>query len=163
MGQLLTDLLTYTELTVKEEEEALEPVDLNVVVEKAMEDLGTLIEQSGASITKETLPVIRGHESNFVQLFQNLIANAIKYRSGRPLAINISAERVADDWRLSVRDNGIGIAPEYHEIIFGVFKRLHGSKIPGTGIGLAICRRVVERFGGRIWVNRRLIKAQPFC
>lgn len=162
MGQLLTDLLTYTELTVKEEDEAFEPVDLNVVVEKAMADLGMMIEQSGALITRDTLPVIRGHESNFVQLFQNLIANAIKYRSDRPLTIKISAERFADGWRLSVSDNGMGIAPEYHEVIFGVFKRLHGSKIPGTGIGLAICRRVVERFGGRIWVESEVDQGSTF-
>jgi signal transduction histidine kinase len=91
---------------------------------------------------------------HFVQLFQNLVGNAIKYRAGeRAPVIRVSARRSANEWIFSVEDNGIGIAPEYHRKVFGVFKRLHGKQVPGTGIGLAICQKVVERYGGRIWVE----------
>ena len=94
-----------------------------------------------------------GHRAHFVQLVQNLISNAIKYRAQRPPRIHISAEWKEGHWVLAVADNGIGIAPEHHQKIFGVFKRLHGKNVPGTGIGLAICQRVVERYKGRIWVE----------
>jgi light-regulated signal transduction histidine kinase (bacteriophytochrome) len=90
-----------------------------------------------------------------VQLFQNLIGNALKYRSEQPPQIHVSAIKEDKMWRLAVADNGIGIDPQYHQKVFGVCKRLHGGKIPGTGIGLAICQRVVGRSGGRIWVESR--------
>jgi light-regulated signal transduction histidine kinase (bacteriophytochrome) len=88
-----------------------------------------------------------------IQLFQNLISNSIKYRGEEAPRIHVSAERGAEGWLFSVRDNGIGIDPQYADRVFGMFKRLHGSEVPGTGIGLAICKRVVERQGGRIWVE----------
>jgi len=96
---------------------------------------------------------VRAHETRFVQLFQNLIGNAIKYRGSNPPKVHITAERQDANWLFSVRDNGIGIQPEYAQQIFGVFKRLHGNAYQGTGIGLAICQRIVERYGGRIWVE----------
>jgi signal transduction histidine kinase len=89
----------------------------------------------------------------FVQLLQNLISNAIKYHGAAPPRVHISAEQCQNEWRFAVADNGIGIEPEYHQTIFGVFKRLHGASVPGTGMGLAICQRVVERSGGRIWLE----------
>lgn len=161
MEQLLADLLAYTQLTV-EEEEISEFVDLNGVVEKTLDNLKTQIDQSEARITSAALPIVRGRESHYVQLFQNLISNAIKYRSERAPEIRISAEREGDCWRISVSDNGMGIDAAYHEQVFGVFKRLHSSKIPGTGIGLAICRRVVELFGGSIWVESKVEDGSTF-
>ena len=162
MSNLLTDLLNYTQLSVSEKEVTLEPVDLSAVVDDVIKNLGSTIEQSGALIERDSLPIVCGQEANFVQLFQNLIANAIKYRSDRPPVIRISAEKLGDEWLLSISDNGIGIDAQYYDQIFGVFKRLHGSKIPGTGIGLAICRRVVERLGGRIWVESEVDKGSTF-
>ena len=97
-----------------------------------------------------------------MQLFQNLIGNGLKYRSERPPRIHVSAERQDGLWRIAIQDNGIGIAPEYHKQIFGVFKRLHGKAVPGTGIGLAICKRVVERYGGQIWVESQVDQGSAF-
>jgi signal transduction histidine kinase len=97
------------------------------------------------------------------QLFQNLIGNAIKYHSAAALRIHVGAERVGDFWRFSVEDNGIGIAAEYRQQIFGIFKRLHThQKYPGTGIGLAICQRIAERYGGKIWVESELERGSRF-
>jgi light-regulated signal transduction histidine kinase (bacteriophytochrome) len=105
---------------------------------------------------------VYGHAAHFVQVFQNLIGNAIKYREKRPLTIRIFAEKLNDEWRFAVVDNGMGIDPKYHQQVFGVFKRLHGRAIPGTGIGLAICQRVVDRYGGRIWVESALCEGSTF-
>jgi chemotaxis family two-component system sensor kinase Cph1 len=104
-------------------------------------------------VTCGPLPQANGSPAHFFQLFQNLIGNGIKYRGETQPRIHITAQRRGSEWEIAVADNGIGIAPEYHQKIFGVFKRLHGKSIPGTGIGLAICQRVVERHGGRIWVE----------
>jgi PAS domain S-box-containing protein len=161
MRELLADLLAYTQLSV-DGQQLLEAVDLDVVLREATENLKTAIEQSEARVTSEALPTVQGHRAHFVQLFQNLIENAVKYRREEPPRIHISAERVERAWRLAVADHGVGIAPEYHQQIFGVFKRLHRHKIPGTGIGLAICQRVVERYGGRIWVESRVNQGATF-
>jgi PAS domain S-box-containing protein len=149
---LLSDLLSYTEVGVKPEETTQE-VDLNGVLEKVMQALAVSIAESGAVITSDPLPVIRAFEGHFIPLFQNLIANAIKYRSEAPPRINISVREIDRKLQFAVADNGIGIAPEFHDKVFVAFKRLHGKHIPGTGIGLAICQRVVERYQGRIWVE----------
>jgi len=112
------------------------------------------IEQSGAVVTRDSLPVVMGDDIQLVQLFQNLIGNSIKFCGDRVPRIHISADAQGNEWDFSIRDNGIGIAPEYFERIFSLFQRLHNRKeYPGTGIGLAICKKVVERHGGRIWLE----------
>lgn len=155
MRALLADLLAYTEIGARPEPPA-QPVDLNGVLEKVLLNLKVLIEETGAVVTADPLPIIMAYESHCVSLFQNLIGNAIKYRSEQPPRIHISLQREDSQVRFAVRDNGMGIDPEYHSRIFVAFKRLHAQhKIQGSGIGLAICQRVVERYGGRIWVDSR--------
>ena len=157
MRELLADLLAYTQVTGEshEAEDVQErmTVNLNRVFQTAVENCKTTIAEASATVTSDALPLVNGHEPHFVQLFQNLIANGLKYRSDRPPRVHVSAERQNGLWRFAVKDNGMGIAPEYHKQIFGVFKRLHGKTIPGTGIGLAICQRVIERYHGQIWVE----------
>ncbi len=155
MRDLLTDLLSYTELG-EDQEEADEPINLNAIFERATENLRAAIEESSALITCSDLPTVRGRDTRFVQLFQNLIGNAIKYRGEVPPRITVSAEQGKDEWCFAVSDNGIGIDSQYYQTIFGVFKRLHGKTVSGTGIGLAICQRVVSRYGGRIWVESQV-------
>jgi PAS domain S-box-containing protein len=152
MRVLLADLLAYSELG-SEPDEPSEPVDLNLVLASVLQNLKVSVEENGAEILSRQLPVVDGYASHFVQLFQNLVGNAIKYRSDSPPKICISWQREGGCLRFAVADNGIGIDPQYHAKIFRVFKRLHGKKIPGTGIGLAICQRVVEKYHGRIWVE----------
>jgi PAS domain S-box-containing protein len=152
MRELLADLLAYTQLTA-DAQSIFEPVDLNSVFQKVIENCAATIAETNATVTSVPLPTIPGHEPHFVQLLQNLISNALKYRGDQPPQVHVFSERQLGFWRISVRDNGIGIAPDYHQQIFGVFKRLHGKAIPGTGIGLAICQRIVDRHGGQIWVE----------
>lgn len=152
MRDLLSDLLSYAEAGV-DRRRANEAVDLNRVVEDVKQNLKMMIEENSAEIINQTLPEIEGQRAHFVQLFQNLIGNAIKYRGAETPRILVFADEVDNSWRFGVTDNGMGIDPEYHAQIFGVFKRLHGQTIPGTGMGLAICQRVVERYHGRIWVE----------
>ncbi len=129
------------------------PVNCNAAVETAISNLRGMIEESGASIACAPLPNIVGTDIMLVQLFQNLISNGIKYRSELAPRIEISAEPTGESWTFDVRDNGAGIDPKYHEYIFGVFKRLQSGQHAGTGMGLAICKAVVERLGGRIWIS----------
>jgi len=152
MRDLLADLLSYTKVTADEEQPS-ECVDLNAILHGVQQDLASVIETSAAVITSDPLPMLYLHEAHVRQLLQNLISNAIKYKGDSPPRIHIQVTKELSHWRFAVSDNGMGIEPEYHQTIFGVFKRLHGKTIPGTGIGLAICQRVVERYGGRIWVD----------
>jgi light-regulated signal transduction histidine kinase (bacteriophytochrome) len=108
------------------------------------------------------LPSLVAEEVMLTSLFQNLISNSIKYRSRETPRIHVSAERDGEGWLFAVRDNGIGIDPQYFDRVFGMFKRLHGKDIPGTGIGLALCRKIVERKGGRIWVESEEGKGAAF-
>jgi light-regulated signal transduction histidine kinase (bacteriophytochrome) len=151
MRELLASLLAYTQLTG--ERPGAVPVDLNGVFNAAVENCKAAIDETAATVTSGHLPTVQGYQPHFVQLFQNLLGNGLKYRSEHPPWIHVSAERQDGFWRFAVKDNGIGIAPEYHKQIFGVFKRLHGRNISGTGIGLAICQRVADRYGGQMWVE----------
>jgi PAS domain S-box-containing protein len=153
MEQLLRDLRAYTLASTSEPVPA-EDVDAGAMFDKSMENLAAAIKDSGASITRSDLPHVRLHEFQMEQLFQNLIGNAIRYRGEAQPQIHVAAHRQGSDWIFSVQDNGIGIDAEYKEQIFGLFKRLHSvAAYPGTGMGLAICKRIVERVGGRIWVE----------
>jgi len=116
-------------------------------------NLNRAIKESGAEVTHDPLPAIAGNQQEMVQLMQNLASNAIKYRGPDAPRVHVSAEEAGVEIRFAVRDNGIGIEPAYHDQIFGVFKRLHGKEVPGTGIGLALSKRIVEKHGGRIWVE----------
>jgi len=149
---LLKALLAYWEVTEQERDNPTS-VDCGAVLAKTLLNLESAIAQSGAIVTSDLLPAILGEQVLVLQLFQNLISNSIKYRSSQTPRIHVSAERDGEGWRFAVRDNGCGIEAEDAERVFGMFKRLHGSEIPGTGIGLAICKKVVERQGGRIWVE----------
>jgi PAS domain S-box-containing protein len=153
MEMLLNDLLAYSQVGGREQPARL--TDVNEIVKKTLENLQAMISETGAQVSSSYLPSIVGYEAQLSQLFQNLIGNAIKYRSERPPRVHISAEKRGHEWIFKVSDNGIGIAHEYHKTIFGVFKRLHGKETPGTGIGLAICSKVVEHHGGRIWVESK--------
>ncbi len=155
MEMLLRDLLAYSQLGSLTEGPA-NSVDCMAVIQKAVLNLHASIEESRASVAVDPLPTVKAHETRLVQLFQNLVGNAIKYRGSNPPEVRIAAERRDGHWLFSVRDNGIGIKPEYCQQIFGVFKRLHADAYQGTGIGLAICQRIVERYGGRIWAESSL-------
>jgi PAS domain S-box-containing protein len=162
MEQLLKALLAYSQAG-SIEEGPTSPVDCEKIIETVLMNLAASIEQSGAAITWEDLPTVPAHEVRLVQLLQNLIGNAIKYRGADAPKIHVSASRKDSEWLFSVRDNGIGIRPEYAHQIFGVFKRLHNQTYPGTGIGLAICQRIVERYGGRIWLEPAPPPGSLFC
>lgn len=164
MGALVNDLLLYTRSAV-DGPVSEAPVDANRALEVALANLHAAIERTGASIECGSLPNVRVHEAHLQQLFQNLIGNALKYSQKHQPRVQIRAERVDGEasWIFSVADNGIGIDPRYAEHIFGIFKRLHASsEYSGTGIGLAICRKIVERYGGRIWVESEVGKGATF-
>jgi PAS domain S-box-containing protein len=152
LATLINDLLAYTRAGIVEGD--IKPVDSNLVMNHTLASLAEAIRENQAVVTHDPLPPVLMGESHLQQVFQNLISNALKYRTAEPPRIHVSASDHGVAWRFSVRDNGIGIHSQYKEKIFGVFKRLHrDQKYPGTGIGLAICQRVVERYGGRIWVE----------
>jgi signal transduction histidine kinase len=153
MEKLLHDLLTYSR-TVYAEGESEEAADLSKSLLQALATLDGRIEESNAEIVCAELPRVTGDESQLAQVFQNLVSNALKYRrSDVPPKITISAELQGGEWVIAVSDNGIGFDPRYAERIFGLFKRLHKDEYPGTGLGLTICQRIVERYGGRIWAE----------
>ena len=152
MQTLIRDLLSYSRVDARSR--PFTRIPFPDVVNDALTLLDSSIHDSGAQITCGPLPEITGDRSQLVQLVQNLIGNGLTYRGDQPPRIHLSAEPSGKEWIFSVRDNGIGIDPKYHEQIFEIFKRLHDQKeYPGTGIGLAVCRRVVNRHGGRIWVE----------
>ena len=153
MQRLINDLLMYSRIGHRDDPPG--PVASQAACADAIRNLALTIEDAGAVITHDPLPELPGDAGQLVQLFQNLIGNAIKFRQpGVPPQVHVSARREADQWIFSVADNGIGVAPQYHERIFMIFQRLHSrKKYSGTGIGLALCRRIVERHGGRLWLE----------
>ena len=153
MKSMIDDLLDYSRLQTRAEDASR--VELDAVLDTALRTLAPRIEESGARIDVQgPLPVVQGSPAQFERLFRNLIANAIKFHSEEPPVVTVAADRVDGEWVVSVADNGIGVDPSKAERIFDVFQRLHSQEqYAGTGMGLAICKRIVERHGGRIWVD----------
>lgn len=148
MQSLIDDLLALSR--INSEGQDFEECDAGELVERAMVNLSDRLEENQAEIDVEPLPTIEADVSQLVQLWQNLLSNAIKFRGAEAPHIRIAAEEGDDEWVFSVEDNGVGIEPEEAETIFTIFRRLHPD-LPGTGIGLTICKRIVDRHGGRIW------------
>jgi PAS domain S-box-containing protein len=161
MERLLKDLLAYSQAGSLASPSA--PVDCEAVMQQVLLNLHVSIAENRASVRWCQLPTVQADQVRMVQLFQNLVGNAIKYRREDTPCIEIVAERRIKEWQFAVRDNGLGIPSEYSEQVFGVFKRLHGNAYPGTGIGLAICQRIVETYGGRIWVESVPGNGSNFC
>jgi light-regulated signal transduction histidine kinase (bacteriophytochrome) len=153
MQKLITDLLHYSR--VGRDGRELVPVDCRTVVEQALANLEIVIRESGARVTTDELPTLAGDASPLTQLFQNRLGNALKFRAGAAPEVHVGVERRDGQVVFSVHDNGIGFDRKYAEKIFVIFQRLHGrsAHYPGTGIGLAVCKRIVERHGGRIWAE----------
>lgn len=152
MQWLINDLLKYSR--IQSFENAFEETICSDILGQVKNNLQIAIEKSSALITNDMLPTINANPAQIMQLFQNLLDNAIKFAGELPPRVHVSADKKGNEWIFSVNDKGIGIDPQFNERIFLIFKRLHGrDRYPGTGIGLAVCKRIVERHGGRIWVE----------
>jgi signal transduction histidine kinase len=161
MQKLITDLLAYSRVT--SQGRVFERVDCNGLLEEVLSNLRVAVEESRAVVTHAPLPTVIADGRQLGQLFQNLIGNAIKFRCKEPPQVRVSAERQTGEWLFSVRDNGVGMDPQFAERIFVIFQRLHSrEEYPGTGIGLAICKKIVERHGGRIWVASQIGQGATF-
>jgi len=161
MQMLINDILDYSRVGTRGKE--FKPTDCEDILDKVLTSLRQAIEESGAVITHDTLPVIKADYSQINMLFQNLINNAIKFCGDKSPKIHIGVKQKEKEWQFNVSDNGIGIAPEFFERIFIIFQRLHTrDEYPGTGIGLAICKKIVERHGGRIWLESKPEKGSTF-
>jgi light-regulated signal transduction histidine kinase (bacteriophytochrome) len=162
MQGLIQDLLSYSRAGANAE--PLREISCEDALEKTLKNLSATIQDSGAMVTHDSLPTIMMDETQLVQIFQNLIGNAIKYRSADPPQVHVSATRNgSNEWVFSVRDNGMGMETQYFQRIFILFQRLHGQKeFAGTGIGLAMCKKIVDRLGGRIWVESQPTKGSTF-
>lgn len=162
MQSLIHDLLAYSR--VGTHGKAFATTDLNAVLDQTLSDLRPRVNETGATVTRDSLPKLLVDATQIRQLLQNLLGNALKFRGQAPPVIHVGAERQADRWMISVRDNGVGIEPQYFERIFQIFQRLHTRRqYPGTGMGLAICKRIVERHGGAIWVESEPGGGSKFC
>jgi light-regulated signal transduction histidine kinase (bacteriophytochrome) len=162
MQQLIQGLLSYSRINTHGNPSS--PTDVGEVLGQVITNLRLTIDESNARIAHDALPVVEADATQLVQLFQNLIANAIKFCGAVPPEILVTAEKEAPYWVFCVRDNGIGLDPEFADRIFTIFQRLHSRKdYPGTGIGLAICKRIVERHGGSIWVKSAPGEGSTFC
>lgn len=161
MQRMINDLLTYSRVGTRGK--PFEPTDTESVIKQAKDNLKVAIDESGAVITYDPLPTVMADSSQLLQLSQNLIGNSIKFKGTEAPQINIAAAEKENEWLFSVRDNGIGIEPKDKEQIFEIFQRLHSrEEYPGTGIGLAVCKKIVERHGGRIWVESEPGKGSTF-
>jgi len=161
MQQMLTDLLAYTR--VGGPTAAFTAVDMEALLARVLTDLQLVLADVKAEVTHDPLPTVQGNETRLGQVFHNLIGNALKFTGQAPPQIHVSAVREGHHWRFAVQDNGIGIDASQAEQIFQVFQRLHtGSEYPGTGMGLAICKKIVEHHGGRIWVESQAGKGSTF-
>ncbi|HEX5431867.1 MAG TPA: ATP-binding protein [Bryobacteraceae bacterium] len=159
MQNLIQDLLKLAQISASVE---AQPVSLEAALEKALSYFQAVMSATGAAVTHDPLPIVEGNATQFAEIFQNLIGNALKYRSERPPRIHVSVSRYGREWAISVEDNGIGIEAKYLDRIFESFKRLHGGEISGTGLGLTICKKIVERYGGRIWAESQAGKGSKF-
>jgi signal transduction histidine kinase len=153
MQRLIDDLLAYSRLST--EARPFAPTDFNAILEATLASLQMAIKESGAVITNQALPVVLADGTQLSMVFQNLIGNAIKFHGPAPPRVHIGVKKQGKAWEFSVRDNGIGIDPQYSDHVFVMFKRLHGRDYPGNGIGLAVCKTILERHGGRIWFESR--------
>lgn len=161
MQNLIRDLLAYSR--VSRQNTGFEEVDLNEVFEAVNQALNNKINENDAIILAENLPVIQGNKIQLIQIFQNFIDNAIKFRGKKPPEIIINVKELSDKWEISIEDNGIGISPEFHQRIFIIFQRLHSmDQYTGTGIGLAMCKKIIERHGGEVWVESKADKGTKF-
>ena len=160
LQNLIDSLLDYSRVDGRDM--TFEPTDMEKVFEAAVANLQVAIKESKAEVTNEPLPTVMANEVQMIQLFQNLLGNAIKFRGKELPRIQVSSEQKGHEWIFSVRDNGIGIEPQYFDRIFIIFQCLHGQEYPGTGIGLPITKRIVERHGGRIWVESEPGKGSTF-
>jgi len=161
MQKLITDLLAYSRVGRKDV--SVTEVDFNELVDKLILSLSPTVESIAGKVTHNELPVLLTHETSMLQLFQNLIGNALKFRREEEPKIHIEARKNGYEWIFSVQDNGLGIEPQYYERIFQIFQRLHTKEAyDGTGIGLSICKKIVENYGGKIWVESELGKGSIF-
>jgi light-regulated signal transduction histidine kinase (bacteriophytochrome) len=154
MQALIEDLLAYSRVGTEGAE--FESVDSAALLDGVVENLRATIDAESGEVTRGELPVVWVDRTQLAQVFQNLIANGVKFHDASEPRVHVSAERCANEWQFSVRDEGIGFEPEYADHVFTMFQRLHSAdQFPGTGIGLAICRKIVERHGGRIWAESK--------
>jgi light-regulated signal transduction histidine kinase (bacteriophytochrome) len=152
MKSLITDLLTYSRLTTRGQ--VLEAVDIQEVLHQSLQNLKSLIVEKGAEITHDQMPTIRGDSTQLLQVFQNLISNAVKFGPDKSTKVRVAAQSGPNEWIFSVQDNGIGIEANYFDRIFVIFQQLNKKgSFEGTGMGLAIVKKIVERHRGRVWVE----------
>jgi light-regulated signal transduction histidine kinase (bacteriophytochrome) len=160
LRNLIQDLLDFSRIGMKEVNQV--DFDMREAVDRAMNNLGDTVSENFPRLFVDELPRIHADLERTIQLFQNLISNAIKYRSHPAPLIRIKAKHFPDEWLIEVADDGIGIEKQFHGRIFEMFRRLHGQEIPGSGVGLGICRKIVEQRGGKIWVESELGKGSRF-
>lgn len=161
MNTLIKDLLTYSRIITHAQ--PLKLINLEKILEDALFNLQESIKESGAVITHEKMPILKVDKTQFIQLFQNLLSNAIKFRRDEPPRIHIGVKKINDEWLFSVKDNGIGIESKFFGKLFNIFYRLHTKEeYSGTGIGLPICKKIVQRYSGKIWVKSDIGKGSTF-